>query len=93
MAKFFTSLRINEDRFRDRFQQLVKTGATSDGGVHRPAFSEAYLEARQWFLDQAVRAGLDTHVDGAGNHSALEVLQVVKDANISSSTTRSISRL
>lgn len=71
MTELFTSLRINDDRFRDRFQHLAKIGATSDGGVHRPAFSEAHLGAGQWFLDQAVRAGLETHIDGAGNHSAL----------------------
>ncbi len=33
--------------------------------------SEAHLAARAWFRAQAESVGLETHVDGAGNHSAL----------------------
>jgi N-carbamoyl-L-amino-acid hydrolase len=64
-------LRINEKRFGARFEALARIGATPDGGIDRPAFSEAHLEARRWFLETAERAGLETAVDGAGNHSAL----------------------
>ncbi len=39
--------------------------------MHRPAFSEAHLAARAWFLRRAQEAGLSTAVDGAGNHSAV----------------------
>ena len=63
------SLRVEEERFFANFQALASIGATPDGGVHRPAFSDAHLAARRWFLDTAARAGLETHVDGAGNHS------------------------
>ncbi len=65
-----SSLRIDEGRFRSNFQALAAIGATLDGGVHRPAFSEAHLEARRWFLLQANRAGLETNIDAAGNHIA-----------------------
>ena len=66
----FASLRINQDRFRSNFEALAAIGATPEGGVHRPALSEAHLKARRFFLDLAGKAGLDTNVDGAGNHSA-----------------------
>jgi N-carbamoyl-L-amino-acid hydrolase len=64
-------LRINKERFGVRFEALARIGATPDGGINRPAFSEAHLKARRWFLETAERAGLETAVDGAGNHSAV----------------------
>jgi N-carbamoyl-L-amino-acid hydrolase len=64
-------LQINAERFRASFEALAILGATPDGGVHRPAFGEAHLEARRWFLETAKQAGLETRVDGAGNHSGL----------------------
>ena len=65
------SLLINADRFRHDFDSLAQIGATGDGGVNRPALSPAHLEARKWFLARAAEAGLGTHVDSAGNHSAI----------------------
>jgi N-carbamoyl-L-amino-acid hydrolase len=64
-------LQINAERFRANFEALATIGATPHGGVHRPAFGEAHLEARRWFLETAKQAGLETRVDGAGNHSGL----------------------
>ena len=64
-------LLINPDRFKDDFDALAQIGATGDGGVNRPALSAAHLEARRWFLARAAQAGLETRVDGAGNHSAI----------------------
>ena len=66
-----SGLRVNAERFRTTFEALAAIGATPDGGVHRPAFSEAHLQARHWYLEQARLAGLETRLDGAGNHSAL----------------------
>jgi len=63
-------LQINQDRFRYRFEELAKIGATKDSGVHRPAFSDAHLKTRRWFLNQAKEIGLETYIDGAGNHIA-----------------------
>jgi len=64
-------LRVNSDRMLDSFNQLALIGATTDGGVNRPAFSEPHLAARKWFREEVERAGLDFHTDGAGNHSAI----------------------
>jgi N-carbamoyl-L-amino-acid hydrolase len=65
------TLLINPDRFKADFDALAQIGATGDGGVNRPALSEAHLEARRWFLARAAEAGLETRVDNAGNHSAI----------------------
>ena len=65
------ALRVNSERFKDDFDALAQIGSTGDGGVHRPALSEAHLEARHWFLARAAEASLETRVDGAGNHSAI----------------------
>ena len=64
-------LTINPDRMLSAFQALSEIGATGDGGVHRPTFSEAHLAARKWYRTEIEWAGLEFHADGAGNHSAL----------------------
>lgn len=71
MDKSLSPLRLNSERFRAHFETLAAIGATQDGGVHRPALSDAHLDARRWFLDHAKQIGLETRVDGAGNHSAV----------------------
>jgi N-carbamoyl-L-amino-acid hydrolase len=71
MKSTLLDLRINAARFRTSFEALATIGATANGGVHRPAFGEAHLAARRWFLETAKQAGLETRVDGAGNHSAV----------------------
>ena len=70
MTEAFSSLRINPDRMLDAFTQLASIGATADGGVNRPTFSEAHLAARKWLKEEIERSGLEFHTDGAGNHSA-----------------------
>ncbi|HEY6043110.1 MAG TPA: Zn-dependent hydrolase [Anaerolineae bacterium] len=64
-------LTINPDRMLSAFQALSEIGATGDGGVHRPTFSEAHLAARKWYRTEIERADLEFHADGAGNHSAV----------------------
>lgn len=64
-------LRVNSDRMLDSFNRLASIGATAEGGVNRPTFSEAHLAARNWFREEVEHAGLEFHVDGAGNHSAV----------------------
>jgi N-carbamoyl-L-amino-acid hydrolase len=71
MNKSLSTLRINNERFRANFEKLAAIGATPDGGVHRPALSDAHLDARRWFLEHARQIGLDARIDGAGNHSAV----------------------
>ena len=56
---------------REDFEALSKIGATPEGGVSRPTFSDAHFAARKWFLARAQDGGLDTRVDAAGNHSAV----------------------
>jgi N-carbamoyl-L-amino-acid hydrolase len=64
-------LRVNSERMLNSFNELALIGATGDGGVHRPTFSEAHLAARKWFCDEIERSGLEFRADGAGNHSAV----------------------
>ena len=63
-------LRVNSERMLAAFNELARFGATSDGGVNRPTFSENHLAARQWFQEQIEKSGLEFRTDGAGNHSA-----------------------
>ncbi|MBC8507846.1 MAG: Zn-dependent hydrolase [Chloroflexi bacterium] len=64
-------MRINDDRLKNNFEALSQIGATTEGGVHRPTFSPAHLEARAWFRERSESAGLDFQIDNAGNHSAV----------------------
>ena len=64
-------LRVNSDRMLAAFNQQALIGATGDGGVNRPTFSEANLAARKWFRDEIETSGLEFRTDGAGNHSAV----------------------
>ena len=64
-------LRINPDRMLAAFNELASIGATAEGGVHRPTFSEAHLAARKWFQEEVEGADLEFHRDGAGNYSAV----------------------
>lgn len=63
-------MRLDADGLRRDFETLSQIGATGDGGVSRPTYSEAHIAARRWFLERARQAGLATGIDAAGNHSA-----------------------
>ncbi len=71
-------LRVNSDRMLASFNQLALIGATDDGGVNRPTFSEAHLAARKWFREEVERSGLEFRTDGAENHSAFLALGEVE---------------
>jgi N-carbamoyl-L-amino-acid hydrolase len=60
-------LRINLDRLRTHLEELGRIGRDPRGGVTRPSFSRADLEARAWLKDKIESAELDYRVDGAGN--------------------------
>jgi len=66
-----TCLHINETRFKEDFHRLTQDGATIDGGLNRPALSEAHLEARETFRDMILERGFIVCEDGAGNLSAI----------------------
>lgn len=65
------TLLINSERFKQDFDALSQIGATGDGGVDRPCWSPAHLEAQHWWLRRAAEAGLETQTDSAGNCSAV----------------------
>lgn len=64
-------LTINEERFLASIDALAEIGSTGDGGVSRPALSEADVQGRAWFRQQVEAAGLEFRMDGAGNLSAV----------------------
>ncbi|MEM9950519.1 MAG: Zn-dependent hydrolase [Chloroflexota bacterium] len=64
-------LTINEARFLALMQEQAQIGATTDGGVTRPALSDADIEIRQWFQKQIEAYDLHYQMDGAGNQSGI----------------------
>lgn len=74
--------RVDGDQMRQDFEALARIGATPEGGVNRPTFSDAHFGARRWFLARAEAAGLDTRVDTAGNHSAVLRSRRPRDARV-----------
>ncbi|PZS36914.1 MAG: Zn-dependent hydrolase [Pseudonocardiales bacterium] len=58
---------INGRRLRRTLDELATFGDTGDGGVSRPAFSDKDIEARQYLAAVSSDAGLQPHVDEAGN--------------------------
>ena len=47
------TLLVNAERFRQDFEALAQIGATGDGGVDRPCWSPAHLEAQRWWPEPA----------------------------------------
>jgi N-carbamoyl-L-amino-acid hydrolase len=64
-------LRIDRKRLLGDLDNLARIGATPEGGVCRPAFSEADVAGREWFAGLAGEAGFHIRRDGAGNLSAV----------------------
>jgi N-carbamoyl-L-amino-acid hydrolase len=60
-------MRINLDRLKNDIVELGQIGRDSRGGISRPSFSKADLEARDWLKDRIESAGLQLRQDGAGN--------------------------
>ncbi|MEZ4422502.1 MAG: Zn-dependent hydrolase [Gemmatimonadota bacterium] len=58
---------VDGPRLLERFHGLARFGATPEGGISRVAFSDADLAARAYLTDWMRAAGLDVHVDVAGN--------------------------
>ncbi len=61
------NLRINFNRLKEDILSLASIGRDPRGGLSRPSFSQADLEARQWFKNKIRQAGLSLRQDGAGN--------------------------
>ena len=60
-------IRINLDRLKMDIEELGQIGRDPNGGISRPSFSSADLEARQWLKDRITNAGLELRQDGVGN--------------------------
>ncbi len=60
-------IRINIDRLRTDLEDLGRIGRNEHGGISRPSFSPADLEARAWLRGKIEAAGLCYRQDGAGN--------------------------
>lgn len=62
-----TPLRVDRERLRGRLAELSRFGSTGDGGISRPAYGDADLEARAFVRELMREAGLEPSVDAAGN--------------------------
>jgi N-carbamoyl-L-amino-acid hydrolase len=60
-------IKINAERLRRDLEELGRIGRGEHGGVSRPSFSPADLEARAWLRGKIEEAGLCYRQDGAGN--------------------------
>jgi N-carbamoyl-L-amino-acid hydrolase len=60
-------IRIDIDRLKYDLEELGRIGRDEHGGVSRPSFSPADLEARAWLRKKIEEAGLCYRQDGAGN--------------------------
>lgn len=58
---------LNFNRLKEEILALSEIGRDPKGGISRPSFSKADLEARQWLKDKIREAGLLLRQDGAGN--------------------------
>jgi len=62
-----SALRVNGQRIHEHLKELSKFGANPQGGVSRVAYSDADLQGRQYAIGLMKAAGLDVHIDLAGN--------------------------
>jgi N-carbamoyl-L-amino-acid hydrolase len=60
-------LRVNAQRVNDHLSALSRFGANPQGGVSRVAYSDADLHGRSYAVTLLKEAGLEVHVDAAGN--------------------------
>src|SRR6266478_4562983 len=66
-AQSTSPVRVNGQRINDHLNALSKFGANPQGGVSRVAYSEADLHGRSYAISLMKAAGLDVHIDAAGN--------------------------
>ncbi|HZD92988.1 MAG TPA: hypothetical protein VE133_01965, partial [Candidatus Sulfotelmatobacter sp.] len=67
VAQTPSPVRVNGQRINDHLKDLSKFGANPQGGVSRVAYSEADLQGRNYAIGLMKEAGLDVHIDAAGN--------------------------
>src|SRR6516162_2087607 len=66
-AQTTVSVRVNGQRIGDHLKELSKLGANPQGGVSRVAYSDADLQGRSYAITLMKDAGLQVHIDAAGN--------------------------
>jgi N-carbamoyl-L-amino-acid hydrolase len=66
-AQTSSPTRVNGQRIHDHLKELSKFGANPQGGVSRVAYSDADLKGREYAITLMKEAGLDVHIDAAGN--------------------------
>ena len=62
-----STLRVNAQRIHEHLSALSKFGANPQGGVSRVAYSDADLQGRNYAISLMKQAGLNVHIDDAGN--------------------------
>lgn len=67
MTESHASLRIETDLFRNLMEKVSEFGSTGDGGVDRPALTDAHKEARDWLCNEFRERGYQILIDGIGN--------------------------
>jgi hydantoinase/carbamoylase family amidase len=60
-------IKVNKVRLRKDLEDLGKFGEEPDGGILRPALSDADLKAREWFKGRMRDAGLQVREDAVAN--------------------------
>lgn len=67
LAQSKSPLRVNSERIDAHLKELSKFGANPQGGVSRVAYSQADLQGRAYAMSLMKEAGLEVHIDPAGN--------------------------
>jgi N-carbamoyl-L-amino-acid hydrolase len=62
-------MRITFERLKRDLLELGAIGRSPGGGVSRPSWSDADMQARRWLVERITASGLRTQVDSAGNIS------------------------
>jgi N-carbamoyl-L-amino-acid hydrolase len=65
--KEMENLRVNAQRLEKRIDALAEFGKNDHGGLDRVAFSDADIQGRTYLISLMEEAGLDVHIDEAGN--------------------------
>ena len=60
-------MQVNFRRLKEDLNELGAIGRTPEGGISRPSWSPADMEARRWLTSRIAAAGLTARVDAAGN--------------------------
>lgn len=63
----FSQIKVNEKRIEQRIFELAEFGKNEKGENYRVAYSQGDIAGRAYFIDLMKKAGLEVHIDFAGN--------------------------